>query len=148
MTRLFPAICIVAFLAPGAVLRADVTSAGGSLWLANKPASGSDLAMARLMPSYSLSFLASAGTPESALEIAQQTAGAAHMTSNQVFYAPLIMVAEAPGSGLGAGGDQSTDPNLPPILPPLAPVPAPGAFLLGLMGILLVPRIRRRFAPA
>jgi len=127
-----------------AVVQADLARLPGAEVLANaKPSSNSTTQLNRLAPSYTLSFLASVGTEQSRQIIAEQTAGAVHLTGDQIFYAPLTVVEATPGDGMGPGGDDSVDTNPPPT--PITPVkvPAPGALGLGLVGMVFFCHWRR-----
>lgn len=139
--RWHPGLTTLTVLFAGAALQADIVRVPARNTA--KPSSGSGLQLTRLMPSYTNSYLSSVGGEDAARNIAQQSAGAVHLTGNQVFYAAMAVVDGNPGGGLGPGGDGSADTTpLPP--PPPARVPAPGALGLALWGLSFIITARRR----
>lgn len=141
MTRAILGTVVAVAFAYGGPARADLAS--GSGLPTARPSSGSDIRLTRLMPSYTTSYLASLGTPESTRAIAEQSVGAVHLAGNEVFYARCEAVNGTPNAGVGPGGDGSADTTvLPP--PPTATVPAPGALGLGIVGMALISSRRRR----
>lgn len=125
--------------------RADLAASSGRklLSLARPAGDGAPVVLARLTPSFTKSFVSTVGAVDPALN--PESAGAVHLASNAVFYAPLLLAgAGSPGNGMGPGGDGSVDANPPPPPPPPQRVPSPNALVLGVMGFALIERLKRR----
>lgn len=145
-TRVLPGFIVLVILGAGGIVHADLAAPSIGPVVTAKPSSGSSVQLARLMPSYTMSYLASLGTPDSGRAIAEKSAGAVHLAAGQVFYAQMLCGPEVvngdANAGMGPGGDGSADTStLPP--PATVAVPVPGAAGLGLLGLAVVTSRRR-----